>query len=94
MLFIARVKDQKQRRGQVDKVHHGIRKKFNEQGNEKFRGSVKLCDRSSFRCFKMVQYTSLKDKTPLMVLEAANLHKVSVEHRFVNDLRWFIQDCC
>lgn len=55
---------------------------------------LNLCDRSSFRCFKMVLYTSLKDKTPLIVLWGANLHKVSVEHRFFNDLRWFFQDCC
>lgn len=27
---------------EVDKVYQGIRKKFNEQGNEKFRVSVKF----------------------------------------------------
>ena len=28
------------------------------------------------------------------IAKAANLHKVAVEHRFFNDLRWFIQDSC
>ena len=69
-----------------DKVHQEISKRFNGKGNE---FPLNLYHRSVF----VVSKSFWKHPT-YGIASAANLHKVPVEHRFFNDLRWFIQDSC